>query len=156
MRSRILAALAFSDGGKDGEHHFRDAVAGDVATKVDQVQADLVFRQLLQRAQSVGSRAEGAVILLAAAVSKSGDEAKILKTYGAAGGRARITTYVTGQATSAVQRQFNAALNILHYWRDDAAHGQQTTISEVEAYSAISELLRLAQFASDHWAELTN
>jgi hypothetical protein len=57
--------------------------------------------------------------------------------------------------TPAVQRQFGAALHILHFWRDDAAHGKQTTISEVESYSAISELLRLAQFASDNWADLT-
>jgi hypothetical protein len=76
--------------------------------------------------------------------------------YESAGGRARVTTYLTGQATSSVQRQFVAALHILHYWRDDAAnHGQQTTISEVEAYSAISELLRLAQFVSDNWDDLT-
>jgi hypothetical protein len=101
-----------------------------------------------------GAAAES--ILLAVAIAKSGDEAKVLKTYDAAGGRARVTTQVTGQATNAVQRQFAAALHILHYWRDDAAHGQQTTISEVEAYSAISELLRLAQFASDRWAELTS
>jgi hypothetical protein len=101
-----------------------------------------------------GAAAES--ILLAAAVAKKRDEAKILKMYEAAGGRARVTTYVTGQATTAVQRQFVAALHILHYWRDDAAHGQQTTISEVEAYSAISELLRLAQFASDRWTELTS
>ncbi len=73
----------------------------------------------------------------------------------AAVGRARVTTQVTDQATSSVQRQFVAALHILHYWRDDAAHGQQTTISEVEAYSAISELLRLTQFASDGGTELT-
>ncbi|WP_315827838.1 hypothetical protein [Bradyrhizobium sp. SZCCHNG3015] len=100
-----------------------------------------------------GAAAES--ILLAAAVAKSGDEAKMLKTYETGGGRARITTYVAGQARSAVQRQFVAALHILHYWRDDSAHGQQTTISEVEAYSAISELLRLSQFVSDHWVDLT-
>jgi hypothetical protein len=100
-----------------------------------------------------GAAAES--ILLAAAITKSGDEAKTLKMYESAGGRARVTTYLTGQATSSVQRQFVAALHILHYWRDDAAHGQQTTISEVEAYSAISELLRLAQFVSDQWVELT-
>jgi len=62
---------------------------------------------------------------------------------------------LTGQATNAVQRQFEAALQILNYWRDDASHGQQTTIAEVQAYAAISELLRLAQFTSDHWDDLT-
>jgi len=42
----------------------------------------------------------------------------------------------------------------LYYWRDDASHGAQTTIQEVEAYAAIGELLRLAQFTSDHWDDL--
>ncbi|OPY94380.1 hypothetical protein A5906_13715 [Bradyrhizobium sacchari] len=88
-------------------------------------------------------------ILLAAAIAKSGDGAKMLKMYDTAGGRSRVTTYVTGRATNAVQRQFGSALHILHCWRDHALHGQQTTISEVKAYSAISELLRLAQFTSD-------
>jgi hypothetical protein len=50
-----------------------------------------------------GAAAES--ILLAAAIAKSGDEAKILKMYDNAGGRSRVTTYVTGQATNAVQRQ---------------------------------------------------
>jgi hypothetical protein len=76
-----------------------------------------------------GAAAES--ILLAAAIAKSGDEAKTLKMYESSGGRVRVTTYVTGQATSSLQRQFVAALHILHYWRDDAAHGQKTTISEV-------------------------
>jgi hypothetical protein len=100
-----------------------------------------------------GAAAES--ILLAATIAKSGDESKILKMYDTAGGRARVTTYLTGQATSSVQRQFEAALHILHYWRDDASHGQQTTISEVEASAAVSELLRLAQFTSDRWNALT-
>ncbi len=100
-----------------------------------------------------GAAAES--ILLAAAIAKSGDEAKMLKMYEAAAGRTRVTGYVTGQATDSVKRQFEAALHILHYWRDDASHGQQTTITEVEAHSALSELLRLAQFASDRWNALT-
>lgn len=100
-----------------------------------------------------GAAAES--ILLAAAIAKNGNEGKILEMYEAAGGRARVTKYLTGQATNAVQRQFEAALQILNYWRDDASHGQQTTIAEVQAYAAISELLRVAQFTSDHWDGLT-
>ena len=100
-----------------------------------------------------GAAAES--ILLAAAIAKSKNEGKIVKMYESAGGRARVTTFLTGQATSSVKRQFESTLHILHYWRDDASHGQQTTITEVEAHSAISELLRLAQFTSDQWTELT-
>jgi hypothetical protein len=60
-----------------------------------------------------GAAAES--ILLAAAIAKSGDEPKTLKMYDTAGGRSRITTCVTGQVTNAVQREFEAALHILHY-----------------------------------------
>jgi hypothetical protein len=42
-----------------------------------------------------------------------------------------------------------------HHWRDDAAHGMATTISEVEAYASLIQLLRLAQFCSDQWDDLT-
>ncbi|SRR6266566_2040670 len=101
----------------------------------------------------VGAAAES--ILLAVAIAKSGDEAKMLKKYQNSGGRSRVTTYVVGQSTPSVARQFEAALHVLHYWRDDASHGVHTTISEVEAQAALSELIRLAQFASDHWADLT-
>jgi hypothetical protein len=74
-----------------------------------------------------GAAAES--ILLAAAIAKTGEEAEMLKTYEAPGGRARVTAFVVGQATNSVQRQFEAALHILHYWRDDASRGRQTTIA---------------------------
>ena len=108
----------------------------------------------LSSCSMTGAAAES--ILLAAAIAKSGDEAKILKRYESAGGRASVAAYLTGQATSSVRRQFEAALHILHYWRDDASHDQQTTITEVEAHAAISELLRLAQFTFDRWDDLTS
>lgn len=41
---------------------------------------------------------------------------------------------------------------------DQAGHGAASTISEIEEFHAISrllQLLRLGQFASDHWATLT-
>jgi hypothetical protein len=99
----------------------------------------------------VGAAAES--ILLAVAIAKSGDEAKMLKIYQS--GRSRVTTYVVGKSTPSVARQFEAAMHVLHYWRDDASHGVHTNISEVEAQAALSELICLTQFASDHWADLT-
>ena len=101
----------------------------------------------------VGAAAES--ILLAVAIAKSGDEAKTLRMYQNSGGRSHVTTYVVGQSTPSVARQFVAALHVLHYWRDDTSHGVYTTISEVDAQAALSQLIRLAQFASDHWANLT-
>jgi hypothetical protein len=100
-----------------------------------------------------GAAAES--ILLAIAVAKTGDEPKVLKDYASAGGRGRVTKLVVTGLSGSVQRTFEAALQVLHYWRDDAAHGMATTIIEVEAYASLTQLLRLAQFCSDRWAELT-
>ena len=99
-----------------------------------------------------GAAAES--ILLAVAIAKSGDEQKVLKDYTGSGGRSRVTKTVVGQLGDALRRSFEAALQVLHYWRDDAAHGMATTIDEVEAYAALTQLLRLAQLCDDHWAEL--
>jgi hypothetical protein len=100
-----------------------------------------------------GAAAES--ILLAVAITKIGDEPKILKDYASAGGRPRVTRLVVSGVRSALTRTFESALQVLHYWRDDAAHGMATTITEVEAYASLTQLLRLAQFCSDHWPELT-
>jgi hypothetical protein len=40
-------------------------------------------------------------------------------------------------------------------WLADAAHDMATTIEEVEAYASLTQVLRLAQFCSDRWADLT-
>jgi hypothetical protein len=60
-----------------------------------------------------------------------------------------------GNTTSNVGDQFEHALGILSYWRDDAGHGAASSIGEIEAYEAISRLLRLARFTSDNWQALT-
>jgi hypothetical protein len=88
--------------------------------------------------------------LLAVAIAKVEDEANA-----SAGGRGRDTKLVVSGPTGSVGRTSEAALNALHFWRDGAAHGMATTITEVEAYASLTQLLRLAQFCSDRWAELT-
>ena len=100
-----------------------------------------------------GAAAES--ILIAVAVAKTGDEPRVLKDYASAGGRGRVTKLIVSGLKGSVVRTFDAALQVLHYWRDDASHGMATTISGVEAYASLTQLLRLAQFCSDHWAELT-
>ena len=67
-----------------------------------------------------------------------------------------MTLKIVSGLKDGIRQSFEAALQILHYWRDDAAHGMAATISEVEAYASLTQLLRLAQFCSDHWAELTS
>jgi hypothetical protein len=100
-----------------------------------------------------GAAAES--ILLAVAIAKAGgDESKVMSQYKSAGGRGRVLASVVANAPTGVASQFQHACQVMQYWRDEAAHGTATTISEVEAHTSITQLLRLAQFTSDHWARL--
>jgi hypothetical protein len=94
--------------------------------------------------------------LLAVAIAKEKDEPKVLKEYESQGGRGRITRRILGAVPNSTARSFESALHVLHFWRDDASHGVATTITEIEAHASLTQLLRLAQFSVDHWAELTS
>jgi hypothetical protein len=99
-----------------------------------------------------GAAAES--ILLALAVAKTGDEAKVLVEYNTTGGRRRVTRRICANVSSPLAAQLEATLQAMRYWHDVAGHATMTTISEVEAHSSLTDLLRLAQFAHDHWSEL--
>ena len=99
-----------------------------------------------------GAAAES--IVLAIAVAKSGDEATVLKTYLATQGRKRTIDGIVHAARASIADAFKAATDLLSYWRDEAAHGRASEISEIEAHTALGRLVRFAQFASDNWAEL--
>jgi hypothetical protein len=88
------------------------------------------------------------------AIAKVGNEAKVLAEYKAASGRRRVTKLITANVAAGIASQFETALQVLHYWRDDAGHGTMTAISEIEAHASLTQLLRLAQLASDHWVQL--
>jgi hypothetical protein len=57
---------------QDGEHQFADAIAGDVATEIDHMQADPVILELLKRAQGVRGGPEGARSSLAVITTSPG------------------------------------------------------------------------------------
>ena len=92
-------------------------------------------------------------ILLAVAIAKEGDETRVLTSYQAAGGRHKLIKRIIGQARPGVAEPFRSATGLLSYWRDDAAHGLASSISEVEAHDALARLLRFAQFSTDQWDE---
>jgi hypothetical protein len=100
-----------------------------------------------------GAAAES--ILLAVAIAKSRDEASVLAKYRSASGRRTVVEGVAGQARQGIAEPFRSATGLLAYWRDEAAHGVASTISEIEAHEALSRLLRFAQFATENWGELT-
>lgn len=101
-----------------------------------------------------GAAAES--IMLAVAIAKTGDEAAVLKTYLAPQGRKRTIDRIIHGARPGIADPFKAATDLLSYWRDEAAHGTVSEISEIEAHTALGRLVRFAQFASNNWSELTN
>jgi hypothetical protein len=56
-----------------------------------------------------------------------------------------VTKLITHGLTGSVVRTFEAALHVLHY----------CVMMRLEAYASLTQLLRLAQFCSDYWDELT-
>jgi hypothetical protein len=101
-----------------------------------------------------GAAAES--ILLAIAIAKTNDEAAVLKKYTAANGRVKVEDIIIGQATEHIKREFRGLTELLKYWRDEAAHGKTSNISDNEAYTSLAMLLRYALFAHTSWEQLTS
>jgi hypothetical protein len=101
-----------------------------------------------------GAAAES--ILLAVAIAKmAGHEGKVLAEYRGPRGRKKITDRITGGLRQGLAEQFVMTSGILSFWRDEAAHGTRTTITEGEAQASLAQLLRFAQLTADNWAVLT-
>lgn len=98
-----------------------------------------------------GAAAES--IFLAVACGKKPQES-VLADYNASGGRGRIEKLVLGQAREAVKDECKGYLSLLKYWRDTAAHGMISRITDNEAFTSLALLLRFALFVTDHWSEL--
>ena len=52
-------------------------------------------------------------------------------------------------------REFRGYTVLLKYWRDEAAHGKVSGISDNEAFTSLAYFLRFVQFADARWNELT-
>ena len=93
-------------------------------------------------------------ILLATAIARTGDEPHVLRLYLSARGRSKVEHLLLGQLRGDLQRRVRSLTDLIGYWRDDAAHGRASRLSEIEAFPALAMLLRLAAIIDDHWAEL--
>ena len=94
-------------------------------------------------------------IVLSVAIAKSGSEEKTLTVYRGSQGRRKLIEGIIGKARQPIAEPFRTATSLLSYWRDEAAHGVASTISEIEAHEALARLVRFAQFSNDNWSELT-
>jgi hypothetical protein len=131
---------------------FADRFGGGYAQRA--TEAVRTYRTGNYLAAGVMSGAAAESILLALATAKIGDEAKVLLEYNTTGGRRRLTKRICSNVSSAIATQLDTALQALRYWHDGSGHATMTTVSEAEAHSCLTDLLRLAQFVHDHWAEL--
>ena len=75
-----------------------------------------------------GAAAE--LIMLAVAIAKTGDEGAVLKTYLGPQGRKRTIDAIIHGARDSFANAFKAATDLLSYWRDEAAHGTASEISQ--------------------------
>ena len=71
----------------------------------------------------------------------------------AASGRRRVENIVFGKVREQLRSEYHGYTSLLKYWRDAAAHGRATGVSDNEAYTSLALLLRFAMFASDNWEE---
>jgi hypothetical protein len=131
---------------------FADRFGGGYAQRA--TEAVRTYRTGNYLAACVMSGAAAESILLALAIAKVGDEAKVLLEYNTTGGRRRVTKRVSSNVSAVLATQLDASLQALGHWHDGAGHATMTTVSEIEAHIGLTDLLRLAQFAHDHWAEL--
>lgn len=93
-------------------------------------------------------------IFLALEIARTKDEEATLKTYGGKSGRSQIENNLIGKKPQPMQTTFRGFTGLLKYWRDASAHGQESEIEEVEAFTSVLTLLRFAQYATDNWDEL--
>ncbi|MEO3431538.1 hypothetical protein [Inquilinus sp. CAU 1745] len=101
-----------------------------------------------------GAAAES--ILIALAISISGDEAEVLRKYKGSHGTQAVRRIVAPSAKPHVERQIDTFIGLISYWRNDAAHGTASVIAEFEAFEAVGRLLRFAHWADDQWDSLTS
>jgi hypothetical protein len=105
------------------------------------------YRHRNYLASCVMSGGAAEAILLAVGFAKLG-EAQAQKLYLGRSGRSELLKAIAPDA------QFVAALGIMSYWRDDAAHGRATAIGEMNAWAALTQLLQLAQHTERRWSSL--
>jgi hypothetical protein len=98
-----------------------------------------------------GAAAESIIVVTAI---KRSTESEVLKLYFSSGGRTKVENMIIGKARQPLRDGFKTYMTLLKYWRDSAAHGSSSNISDNEAYTSLLLLLRFSIFVNDNWIEL--
>lgn len=130
-----------------------DRFGSGYARRADEAVGCYDVRQYLACCVMAGAAAEG--ILLTAVIAKTGDEEDTLKNYSGRSGRAWAENQLTGQAPGHIKSDYRSYMDLLKFWRDNAAHGAVSDIAEEEAYLAVLNLARFARFVDASWTTLT-
>jgi hypothetical protein len=99
-----------------------------------------------------GAAAES--ILLALAIAKTGDEETVLRAYGHVGGRRKVLNMIAGQMDATRRDTLTTFTGIISLWRDEAAHGQATSLETANADEALRQLLHMCQWVEREWKNL--
>jgi hypothetical protein len=101
----------------------------------------------------VGAAAES--VLLAIAITKEGDEERVLRAYHGNRGRQAVLNMIVGQADAHRRNTLTTFAGIVSLWRDDAAHGRASPIDTSNADEALRQLLHMCQWVAREWDNLT-
>ena len=100
-----------------------------------------------------GAAAEA--ILLSLAFAKKGDEDAVLRIYHGRSGRREVEKLLFAQANQTIRESAAMYTELLKYWRDSAAHGDEAPLGEEQSFIALLLLLNFARFAESEWSALT-
>lgn len=89
-------------------------------------------------------------ILLSMAIKKTNDKDEVYKKYQSAGGTSKIKNLLIGSLPQNLKNELDGLISLMKYWRDESGHGDITEIGEIEAYTSLSMLLRLAMFCKNY------
>jgi hypothetical protein len=100
-----------------------------------------------------GAAAEA--VLIALAVEKKGERTWVEKRMRGTGGRQELHKALRPEGGAEGQRRVETLIDLVSYYRDDAAHTLGDPITDEGAQLTLLLLLNVAAYADQHWAYLT-
>lgn len=94
-------------------------------------------------------------VLLASVIAQEKDENSVLRKYKSSHGRVFLEKRFLPKENSRLKTELLRYTPLLKYWRDEAAHGSSSGITENESYTSLALLLRFCSLVADNWAEMT-
>lgn len=94
-------------------------------------------------------------IYLSLAVAKAQNPTEVYEKYRGRNGRVELQKIIEHNQSGSVIAAIQSGFNILKYWRDNTAHGDETKVGWIQARSALNALTEQAQIAEKYWTTIT-